>query len=79
MCGPVGLGLLDRGLAPHVVLDATTSPHDGYEFGIERMRSAGVPLVSAKGVHGVGANARGVPAFEVAHPQLFASNAPVLI
>ncbi|HEX2414766.1 MAG TPA: isochorismatase family protein [Thermoleophilaceae bacterium] len=74
------LGLLDRGLAPHVVLDAITSPRDGHELGLERMRGAGVPRVSAKGVFMEWVRTpEACRGFEAAHPQLFASDAPVLI
>jgi hypothetical protein len=74
------LGLLDRGLRPHVVLDATASPGDGHELGLERLRGAGVPLVSAKGVFTEWVRTPAAcRAFEEGHPQLFASDAPVLI
>jgi nicotinamidase-related amidase len=74
------LGLMDRGLHPHVVLDATASPRDGHELGLERLRAAGVPLVSTKGVFTEWVRTPAAcRAFEAAHPELFTPDAPVLI
>ena len=74
------LGLADAGLRPHVVADATASPRDGHELGLERLRGAGVPLVSAKGVFMEWVRTpEACRAFEEAHPELFDSRAPVLI
>ncbi len=74
------LGLMDAGMRPHVVADATTSPRDGHELGLERLRGAGVPLVSAKGVFMEWVRTpEACRAFEEAHPDLFDSRAPVLI
>jgi nicotinamidase-related amidase len=42
------LGLLDRGYRVAVVRDATGSPGDAHDAGIDRMRSAGVVVVTAK-------------------------------
>ena len=62
------------------MLDATASPGDGHELGLERLRGAGVPLVSAKGVFTEWVRTPAAcRAFEEAHPQLFAADAPVLI
>jgi nicotinamidase-related amidase len=74
------LGLVDRGLRPYVVLDATASPRDGHELGLERLRGAGVPLVSTKGVFTEWVRTPAAcRAFEAAHPQLFTPDGPVLI
>jgi nicotinamidase-related amidase len=73
------LGLLDAGLAPHVAADATESPRDAHAHGLERLRGAGVPLVSVKGVFTEWIR---TPAacrrFEAAHPELF-TGTPVLV
>ncbi|HEX5692344.1 MAG TPA: isochorismatase family protein [Roseiflexaceae bacterium] len=44
------LGLLDQGYRVAVVADATGSPDSGHAFGIERMRDAGVIVISVKGL-----------------------------
>jgi nicotinamidase-related amidase len=44
------MGLARRGYAVVVVADATASPEGGHAFGLERMRAAGITLVSCKGL-----------------------------
>mmetsp|Transcript_7981 Transcript_7981/g.12330 ORF Transcript_7981/g.12330 Transcript_7981/m.12330 type:complete len:197 (+) Transcript_7981:151-741(+) len=44
------LGLMDKGYKVVVVQDATGSPESGHEFGITRMRGAGVVMSSVKGL-----------------------------
>lgn len=44
------LGLLERGFRVVVVTDATASPAPGHQLGLDRMRSAGVVLLSMKGL-----------------------------
>jgi nicotinamidase-related amidase len=41
-------GLAELGYTVAVVVDATASPENGHQIGIERMRSAGIALVSCK-------------------------------
>lgn len=45
------LGLLDRGYRVEVVADATFSPGAMHDFGLRRMREAGVVEMHAKGVY----------------------------
>ena len=45
------LGLIDLGYRVVVVADATGSPGDAHQFGIERIRHAGGIIVSAKGLY----------------------------
>ncbi|HZN89117.1 MAG TPA: isochorismatase family protein [Thermoleophilaceae bacterium] len=73
------IGLRERGLDARVVMDATASPGDAHEHGLERLRGAGVPLVSAKGVFMEWVRTPAAcRAFEAAHPELF-TDAPVLV
>jgi nicotinamidase-related amidase len=73
------IGLRDRGLDARVVMDATASPGDAHEHGLERLRGAGVPLMSAKGVFMEWVRTPAAcRAFEAAHPELF-TDAPVLV
>jgi len=73
------IGLRDRGLDARVVMDATASPGDAHEHGLERLRGAGVPLMSAKGVFmELVRTPAACRAFEAAHPELF-TDAPVLV
>jgi nicotinamidase-related amidase len=44
------IGLADLGLRVAAVLDATYSPGSAHQHGLERMRGAGIELVSAKGL-----------------------------
>ena len=44
------IGLLEKGYRAAVVADATGSPAPGQEFGLNRMRSAGVIIVNLKGL-----------------------------
>jgi nicotinamidase-related amidase len=44
------MGLARLGYAVAVVTDATASPEGGHAFGLERMRSAGITLISCKGL-----------------------------
>jgi nicotinamidase-related amidase len=41
-------GLARRGFRVAAVVDATASPHGGHEVGLDRMRAAGIALVSTK-------------------------------
>jgi nicotinamidase-related amidase len=41
-------GLAERGYTVVVVVDATASPETGHQIGLERMRSAGIAMVSCK-------------------------------
>jgi nicotinamidase-related amidase len=45
------IGLLQHGYRVVVVADATGSPGTGHEFGLERMRGAGVLISSVKGIY----------------------------
>jgi nicotinamidase-related amidase len=45
------LGLLDRGYRVAVVRDATASPGEAHEAGIDRMRSAGAAVVTTKSLY----------------------------
>ena len=45
------LGLLEAGYAVAVVADATGSPGTGHQFGLERMRDAGVAVLGAKNLY----------------------------
>jgi nicotinamidase-related amidase len=73
------IGLRERGLDARVAMDATASPGDAHEHGLERLRGAGVPLVSAKGVFMEWVRTPAAcRAFEAAHPELF-TDAPVLV
>jgi nicotinamidase-related amidase len=45
------LGLLDRGYRVAVVRDATASPGEAHEAGIDRMRSAGAIVVTTKSLY----------------------------
>jgi hypothetical protein len=73
------IGLRERGLDARVVMDATASPGDAHEYGLERLRGAGVPLVSAKGVFMEWVRTPAAcRAFEAAHSELF-TDAPVLV
>ena len=44
------LGLLDRGFRVVVAADAVASPGTGQEFGLSRLRDAGVTLIGVKGL-----------------------------
>jgi nicotinamidase-related amidase len=44
------LGLARRGYNVAVVIDATASPGSGYQIGLDRMRAAGVAMVSCKSI-----------------------------
>ncbi|MEQ9463525.1 MAG: isochorismatase family protein [Haliea sp.] len=44
------LGLLERGYRVAAVADACASPQQGHDFGLQRMRDAGVIVISAKGL-----------------------------
>jgi nicotinamidase-related amidase len=41
-------GLAQRGFRVATVVDATASPHNGHDIGLDRMRAAGITLVSTK-------------------------------
>jgi nicotinamidase-related amidase len=45
------LSLLDRGLEVVCVADCVASPGPAHDYGLERMRAAGVTMVSAKQLH----------------------------
>jgi nicotinamidase-related amidase len=45
------LGLIDRGFRVVCVVDAVASPGQAHEWGLERIRTAGVLLLSAKQLH----------------------------
>jgi nicotinamidase-related amidase len=45
------LGLLELGYAVAVVADATGSPGTAHQFGLERMRAAGVAVLGAKNLY----------------------------
>jgi nicotinamidase-related amidase len=45
------LGLLDRGYRVAAVRDATAAPGDAHEAGIDRMRAAGVDVVTTKSLY----------------------------
>ena len=45
------LGLLELGYAVAVVADATGSPGTAHQFGLERMRDAGVAVLGAKNLY----------------------------
>jgi nicotinamidase-related amidase len=45
------LGLIDLGYRVVVVADATGSPRDAHQFGLERIRTAGGIMVSAKSLY----------------------------
>jgi nicotinamidase-related amidase len=45
------MGLLREGFSVAVVADATGSPGAGHEFGIQRVRDAGVAVLSLKGLY----------------------------
>ena len=44
------IGLLEHGFRVAVVADATASPENGQEIGLNRMRNAGAVIVSAKSI-----------------------------
>jgi nicotinamidase-related amidase len=44
------IGLLERGYRVAVVADACASPQQGHEYGLRRMRDAGVTVTSSKGL-----------------------------
>ena len=65
------LGLIERGFRVAVVTDATFSPGEMHEYGLQRMRDAGVVVVHAKGVYYDWV--RTLPEarrFQVSHPDL---------
>ena len=45
------IGLLEKGYQVCVVQDATCSPGSGHAYGLERLRSAGVAILSVKGLY----------------------------
>jgi nicotinamidase-related amidase len=44
------IGLLERGYRVVVVADACASPQEGHDYGLQRMRDAGVTVTSSKGL-----------------------------